>query len=406
MNTDHMKPSALGHLRILDLADERGMFCSKLLADMGADVIRIEKPCSNNPGRKRGPFLRDPANIKTSLFYWYHNTNKRGITLNLRRKQGRAILERLIQTADAIVETYPEKQLHRLGLSWDTLHIQCPSVIVASITDFGRTGPRKDFISCDLVSSALGGQMYISGQSDGPPIKPYGEQTHLVASLFGAIGILLAIQQRHMSNTGQHVDISIHECTAATIEPVNVQYFYEGIITKRQGPLHWNNAFRIFPCRDGYILISLFQNWDTLIEWLDSEGMAQDLIEQKWQQQETRLHEVGHIIEVIEQWTKRHSVDELVEQGQLMHFPWAPVQSIEQVARDPQLKSRGFFTEVYHPEFGKHFTYPGAPYKLSESPWQLHHRAPLLGEHNTAIYCQELGLSQQELNELKVKDII
>jgi len=248
--------------------------------------------------------------------------------------------------------------------------------------------------------------MYISGQSDSPPLKPYGEQTHLVASLFGAIGILLAIQQRHVSRTGQHVDISIHECTAATIEPVNVQYFYEGIITKRQSPLHWNSAFRVFPCRDGHILISLFQQWDTLIEWLDSEGMAQDLNGEKWQQQENRLREVDHVIEVIEQWTKQHSVDELVEQGQLMRFPWAPVQSIEQVAHDPQLKTRGFFTEVYHPELGKYFTYPGAPYKFSESPWQLHHRAPLLGEHNPTIYCQELGISQQEFKELAVKGII
>jgi crotonobetainyl-CoA:carnitine CoA-transferase CaiB-like acyl-CoA transferase len=387
------------------LADEKGMFCANLLADMGADVIKVEPP-GGEPARNIGPFVKDKPHPERSLYFWYYNTSKRGITLNLESHKGQEIFNKLVSAADVIVETFPPGYLKKFSLDYATLKELNPRLIMTSITSFGQTGPYKDYKSCDLVASALGGQMYVCGDSDTPPLKPYGEQAYLVASLFGAIGTLLALHYRHLSGQGQHVDISMQECAAAAIEPVNVRYLYDQVVVRRQGSLQWNNAFRLFPCRDGYILLSLFQQWDTLIEWLDSEGMVADLKDGRWRHPEVQLREKEHIIQVLEQWTRRHTRAELVEQGQLMHFPWAAVNSIKELWRNPQLLERGFFVEVAHPEQDTSFKYPGAPCKFSRSPWQISRRAPFVGEHNQQILEEELGFSRDEITELASKGVI
>ena len=396
---------ALQGLRVLDLADDKGMFCAKLLADMGADVIKVEPP-EGDPARNIGPFLGDEPHPERSLYFWYNNTSKRGITLNLESNKGQEIFRRLISTTDVVVETFPPGYLKKLTLDYATLKEFNPRLIMTSITNFGQAGPYRDYRSSDLVASALGGQMYVCGDSDTPPLKPYGGQCYLVASLFGAVGTLLALHYRHLSGQGQHVDISMQESIAAVIEPVNVRYLYDQVVVRRQGSLQWNNAFRLFPCRDGYILLSIFQQWDTLVEWLDSEGMAADLKDEKWRNPEVQLKEMEHIIQILERWTRRHTRAELVEQGQLMHFPWAAVNSIGELWDNPQLLERGFFVEVAHPEQGTSFSYPGAPYKFSRSPWQILRRAPLVGEHNQQIFGEELGFSRADIAELASRGVI
>lgn len=400
-----MSSSALQGLRVLDLADDKGMFCAKLLADAGADVIKVEPP-GGDPARNIGPFLRDEPHPERSLYFWYNNTSKRGITLNLKSNNGQEIFRRLIGITDVVVETFPPRYLKKLTLDYATLKELNPRLIMTSITNFGQTGPYRDYKSSDLVASALGGQMYVCGDSDTPPLKPYGGQAYFVASLFGAVGTLLALHYRHLSDQGQHVDISMQECIAAAIEPVNVRYLYDQVVVRRQGSLQWNNAFRLFPCRDGYILLSLFQQWDTLVEWLDSEGMAADLKDEKWRNPEVQLKEMEHIIQVLERWTRRHTRAELVEHGQLMHFPWAAVNSIGELWDDPQLLERGFFIQVAHSEQGTSFKYPGAPYKFSRSPWQISRRAPLIGEHNQQIFGEELGFSRAEIAELVSRGVV
>ncbi|GAH81752.1 unnamed protein product, partial [marine sediment metagenome] len=186
---------------------------------------------------------------------------------------------------------------------------------------------------------------------------------------------------------------------------VLVRYFYEGVVARRQGSLHWNNAFRIFPCRDGYILLSLFQQWETLVEWLEAEGMAEDLTDKEWLDREKRLQQLDHVIEVLERWTKSHTVAELVEKGQLMRFPWAEVTSIPRLVDSPQLKERSFWVEVEHPQSGKKYKFPGALCKLSRSPWRVGSHVPSVGEHNKDIY-QELGLSEYEIEALAKEGVI
>ncbi|MFC2005378.1 CaiB/BaiF CoA transferase family protein [Chloroflexota bacterium] len=390
MNRQRNGNSALFGYRVLDLTDDKGMLCSRLLADMGAEVFRVEK--GEGLTRSQSPDV--------------NNLGKRSITLNLEVKSGQELFKRLVKTVDVVVESYQPGYLEALALGYIELSKINPRLVMASITNFGQSGPYRDYKSCDMVASALGGQTYVTGEPQLPPLKPFGNQAYYSACLFAAIGVLLALWNRHNSGSGQYIDISIEECVAATLDHVLVRYFYEGVIAKRQGSLHWNNAFRIFPCRDGYILLSLFQQWETLVEWLDDEGMAEDLTDKRWLYREKRMEQLDHIIEVLERWTKSHTVAELVEKGQLMRFPWAEVSSISRLMDSPQLKERGFFVELEHSESGKKYKLPGAPCKLSHSPWQVGTHVPIPGEHNMEVYHGELGLSDKNIEALIKEGII
>lgn len=265
----------------LDFSDEKGSLCVKLLSDMGADVIR--------------------TNVKD-------NTK----------------LLDLIKKADVLIETFQPGYLASLGLDYKDLKKINPRLIMVSITHFGQNGPYRDLKSSDLINQALGGWLSVTGEAN-KPLKLCGEQSYNTASLFAVNGVLLALQQRHKTGKGQHIDISIMECVAATLDHVLPRYFYGGVVAERQGSRHWNNAFDILPCRDGYILVSLHQHWDTLVEWLASEGMAEDLTDARWKDGEERNHHIDHILEVLGKWTSSHRVDELLEKGQLMRFPWAGI---------------------------------------------------------------------------------
>jgi benzylsuccinate CoA-transferase BbsE subunit len=324
-------------LRVLDLTDDKGRLCSHLLADMGAEVIRVDKP-RESPG-----------------FHW-EDLGKRQVSLDVESKQGQRLFRRLLETADVLVESQPPGYLDSLGLGYNQLSKINPRLIMASITPFGQSGPYSGYKSSDIVASAMGGQLYVTGEPEKLPLKIFGNQSYYLASLFAAIGIMLALWHRHASGRGQHIDISLQECVAAALDHVLMRYFYQGEVAKRRGSLHWNGAFRVFPAQDGYVLLSLFYQWPTLIEWLASEGMAADLADEKWLDRDYRLEHIDHVIEALERWTKTHPVAELVAKGQLMHFPWAEVASISQLLASPQLEARGFWTEVEHP--GKKVKFP------------------------------------------------
>jgi crotonobetainyl-CoA:carnitine CoA-transferase CaiB-like acyl-CoA transferase len=292
----------LNHCKVLDLTNEKAAFCAKLLAGMGAEVIRL--------------------------------------TSNLEDIRELDLLNKMARTSDVIVESYPPGFLPTLGLGYPELSRTNPGLIMASITPFGQTGPYRDLVSSELVSSAMGGQMSVCGDPDKPPLKPFGAQAHSAASLFAANGIMLALWHRHVSKGGQYIDISIHESAAATLDHVLVRYFYEGTVAGRTGNLYWNHAFRIFPCRKSHILLSLTYQWETLVGLLAAEGMAGDLGDPRWMDETERQEHLPHIIEVLEKWTRDHDPGELVDLGQLMHFPWAEVDSIPDVVNNLQLNER------------------------------------------------------------------
>jgi benzylsuccinate CoA-transferase BbsE subunit len=331
--------SILSGCGLLDLTDDSGRLCSRLLADMGAEVVRLDRPGEN------------------AEFRW-EDLGKRSVTLDIELKQGQKVFKRLLKTADILVESHPPGYLDSLGLGYPKLNRINPCLIMVSITPFGQTGPYSSYKASDIVASAMGGQLYLNGQPGSPPLKPFGSQSYYLASLFAAIGVMLAIYHRHSSGRGQHIDISLQECVAAALDHVLVRYFYQGEVAKRWGSLHWNGAFRVFPAQDGYILLSLFYQWETLVEWLNSEGMAGDLTDEKWRDRDYRLKRIDHVIEVLERWTQSHPAAELEEKGQLMRFPWAEVASIPELLASPQLKARGFWTEIEHPATGEKLKFP------------------------------------------------
>jgi crotonobetainyl-CoA:carnitine CoA-transferase CaiB-like acyl-CoA transferase len=279
---DKPEDAILTGYSVLDLTNEIGALATKLLSDMGASVTRF----------------------------------------NLDEERDK--LPDLVKNADIFIETFPVGHLASLGLGYQDLSKVNPRLIVASITHFGQSGPYKDFKSSDLIDQALGGWLSVTGGA-GAPLKLYGNQAYNIASLFAVNGILLALRQRHVTGRGQYLDISITECVAAALDQVLPRYFYEGVVSQRQGSLHWNNAFRVFPCKDGYILLSLHRQWETLVELLASEGMAGDLTDKKWRDRDERNRHINHIIDILEKWTLTHNAGELAGKGQLMHFPWAEV---------------------------------------------------------------------------------
>jgi len=405
MKAKEEKGGLLQGIRILDLADEKASFCSKLLADMGANVIKIEKP-GGDSSRKLGPFLGNLPHPERSLFFYYHNTNKMGITLDLEHPMGREILLRLIKRIDVVIETFTPGYLKELNLDFEILKGSNPKLILVSVTGFGQKGPRSRYKSCDLVASAFGGQMYVSGSPLTPPLKAFGEQSYYSASLFAAISVLLALRKRVQSGKGEHIDISLQESVVSTLDHVMVRYFYEKVVAKREGNLSWNNSSFILPCKDGHIYLTVSTQWETLVEWIVGEGMAEDLVDEKWKDEGYRFRNISHVINILQRWTRTHSVQELFELGQCMHFPWAPICSPEEVLNSPQLSERKFFIDVDHPELGMALGYPGVPFKLHPSVLKRWKRAPLIGEDNVNIYGNELGFSEEELKRLSTLKVI
>ncbi|MFH2011102.1 MAG: CoA transferase [Pseudomonadota bacterium] len=392
-------------IKILDLANENGSFCSKLLADMGASVIKIERP-GGDSSRGIGPFRGGSQDPEKSLFFQYNNTNKRGITLDLEQSKGREVFTRLLSKADIMVETFHPGYLKELGLEYEVLSDINPGLILLSVTGFGQDGPRSGYKSCDLVASAFGGAMYVSGSPSTPPLNPFGEQSFYAASLFGAISALLALRRRAQNGKGEHIDLSMQEAVSSTLDHVMVRYFYDQVIPGRQGSLHWDNSFYIFPCKDGHILLTIFQQWETLVELMASEDMAEDLTGDNWKNEEYRLERINHIVEVLGRWAGTHTTDELFRLGQLMHFPWAPVNSLKEVMVSPQLKARSFFIDIDHTEIGKSVKCPSSPCKFGYASLDRWKRAPLIGEDNISVYRDEIGLSEEELQELSSLNII
>lgn len=391
----------LSGLNILDLTDEKGSFCSKLLADMGACVIKVERP-GGDACRNKGPFMKDKK--EKSLSFFHNNTGKLGITLDLKQVQGRNIFFELAKRNDVIVESFSPGYLDKLGLGFESLTLTNPKIILASVTGFGGAGQRREYKTCDLVASAFGGQMSVTG--DKKPLKHYGEQSYLTASLFAAIGILIAVRKRRRTGKGEHLDISIQEAVTATLDHVMVRYFYENIIAGRQGSLHWNHLFHILPCRDGFIQITIFDKWQTLVELMDSKGMARDLTDEKYNDHNFRLKHLDHIIEVLKKWTKEHTKNELFELGQLMQFAWAPVQSPREVTKSPQLTERNFFKEVCPSENAALKRCLSIPFVLDPVCHTPIMPAPQIGEHNDQIYHGKLGIPRKELLALSSSKVI
>lgn len=405
---------ALEGIRVLDLADEKGVYCTKLLADMGADVLRIEPP-DGDPMRGMGPFVGDIPNPDRSIPFLHYNTSKRGITLDYTTEAGKALFLRLAESADIIVETHEPGTMDELGIGYNLLSRSNPGLIMTSITGFGQTGPHSRYKSSDIVAFAMGGYMLVTGFPEDPPVRAYGNQSYHAGSVYGAIGTLSALFNKSITGEGQHVDISLQEAVLSVTEHVSIYYVYENHVSRRQGTSHgvWPIDLKgpigsgdVFECKDGYTTI--FSMKEDTIQWLIDTGVkaAEPYLAPEWAQPD-KLEQRGQIIlEMVREWARQFTMEELFMEGQRRRVTTSPVQTPDKVFFDPQLRNRNFFVEVEHPELGRTLTYPGAPYKLVETPWRIARKAPLLGQHNKEVYTNEFGLDVMRLEELKKKGVI
>ena len=396
---------ALAGLRVLDLSTHRAHLCARLLADMGADVIKVEPPAGDD-GRRIGPFYNDLPHHDRSLFFWFYNLNKRSLTLDLAHPRGRELALALARSVDLVVESFAPGEIATLGLGWDALHRANPALILLSIAPFGQTGAYRDFSADDTVITAMGGMLYVNGSPGRPPVRPLGLQAYHSASYYGAIAAMTAVLGRDFSGEGQWIDLSMQEATASAVEHVAGSYFQSGLTEPRRGTLHWSRFFRVGKCRDGYIMHCTLGDWTSLIEWVNGDGKAQDLIDPQWNDVTYRSVNAEHLFDVLDEWVANYNRDELLERAQLLRLPYASVRSPENLFDDEQLLARGYFQEVEHPELGRTFRYPGAPYLFTGSPWQVMRRPPLVGEHTGEILGGELGMSAEELAALAAEGVI
>jgi len=348
MSSSSALTAPLSGLRIMDLADEKAAFCSKLLADLGADVVKVEPP-GGCPSRLSGPFVNNQPAADGSLSFWYHNSGKSGVTLDLENSQDKEKLLHLVASSDALVESFRPGYLDNIGLGYSGLSKINPGLVMASVTGFGQSGPYAQYKSGALIAAASGGQMYACGRPGRTPLKPYGDQPYYTASLLATCAILLALRCRELMGRGQHIDISLQEATAAALEHVMVQYFFDKAVPVRQGSLQWNTASDIFPCRDGHMLLTFSREWDTLVELLGSRGLAAGLSDPAWRDADYRRQHIGKIQEIITSWTCLQDGGEVFRLGQDMRFPWAAVNSIKDVMENEQLRERGYFVNAEHP---------------------------------------------------------
>jgi len=419
----------LGDIRVLDLTDEKGVYCTKLLADLGADVIKIERP-GGDPMRNIGPFFHDEPDPEKSLYWFHFNTSKRGITLNLETPEGREVLKKLAKTADVLVETFPPGHLEQMGLGYQALRELNPRLVLTSITPFGQTGPYRDFEGSDLIAQAMGGLMYIAGYLEDPPYRLYGSQAYHSASVVATVGTMIALYARELTGEGQQVDVSLQEAVSMAMETAIQTYDIKGEIRRRASRPPVIPGIGLYECQDGHvssiIVAGAGAGWDVIVDWMDSEGMAGDLKDPKWdelwelvsdfrslvalasdpQKLMARLEEFGHINEIFTAFLKSRTKGEIYDSAAERRIMITPVQTPRDLVESPQLAALGYFVDVEHPALGATIKYPGAPYLIPETPWQIHRRAPLIGEHNFEIYEKELGFTREELAILKQEGII
>jgi benzylsuccinate CoA-transferase BbsE subunit len=418
----------LGGYRILDLTDERGFFCGKLLGDMGADVIKIEKP-GGDPARNVGPFYHDIPDPEKSLYWWAFNTSKRGITLDIETVDGQEIFKRLVKTADVIIESFDPGYMDNIGLSYATLDQINPKLIMASITGFGQNGPYENYKSSDITLWALSGQAYVTGDPDRAPLMPAFPISYLIGALGAAIGIVVALCHRGITGEGQHVDAPALLGLAWTVGP-EVHGLWEGEkeIVKRSGriweraqtaadgTLKYINVPLIYPCKDGavryitFLQPGMLPSARAITQWVIDDGIASETLKQvdwstfDWQTVDQKT--VDEISESFSRFFIRYTKAELWEEAQKRGIQLYPLLSPKDMLEFEQLSDREYWTNIEHPELGTAVTYPGAFLNMIGEPCNLERRAPLIGEHNKEIYLHELGLSTDELMMLKQANII
>lgn len=404
-----MTAGALSDLKAVELGTMvSAPFCAKMLASLGAEVIKVEKPVTGDDARRRGPFLKDKHHLEGSGLFLYLNSDKLGISLDLETSAGRIIFGDLIREADILIENNPPQEMRRLGLNYKTLKGLNPRLIMTSITPFGQTGPYRDYKGSDLTAFHAGGLGAITprpsvGLPDKGPARMKGHFADFLAGLDAAAGTMCVLFERDISGTGQHLDISAQESVAVSVATSLASNSYSGLTSGREGSAPYQPVATM-ACKDGYIDVQCMteEQWQRLVELMGNPDWAHwEVFEDVF----ARAENWDALEPLIIDWLKEKGKQEFYLEAQGRAIPSAPVNTVADFVDSEHIAARNFFIELEHPETGT-LKYPGPFLRLSETPARVAQRAPLLGEHNEQIYCGRLGYSRSELDEMRKAGII
>ena len=389
-----MSEGALSGVRVLDLTDERAIYGAKLLADLGADVVRPEPP-DGDPLRCRGPFHQKADTEVASLYYAFFGSSRRSFRLDLSLKDEREQLEQLAAAADIVLAC--DRGFGYQYLDLDLLQQDNSELVVVHIDSLGQNGPWKDYLAPDFVAGALAGAVATTGDVDTPPLKSFGELNFMVSGVYVGIAALSALHAQRQDGQGDRADISVHQCIASCLEQVLMFYWYsdvmmrpEGAVLPRQGATHWSNAFTVMNGANGSIMITPTPDFDRQLAWLIEENAHGDLIDPKYAEPENMALLIGRTMELLGEWVSEKDVEALFFEAQERHIPYGWVQPLDRIGINPQLEARNWFvtqqlgdTEVKG---------AGAPYQFSATPWQIHGVGPV-GQDTQAIL-NDIGWSR------------
>jgi CoA:oxalate CoA-transferase len=399
---------ALSDLKIIEVGEMvSAPYCGKLLADLGADVIKVERPKVGDRARTRGPFPKDDPHPEKSGLFLYLNTNKRGITLDLAQAEGMELLDRLAADADVLIHNVMPSDMDRVGLTYDRMKRANPNLIMTSITPFGLSGPNRNWRAEDLTVWCAGGVCVLNGggqeHADLPPLKTFGQQSGYQAGVHAAVPTLAAAFARLNGEAGQHIEVSGQEAIISQLEMTFEYWPYMKMIATRLGqkPIQ---PVETMQCKDGYIYLCCIEEhqWRGFVEIMGSPEWAGEEI---FKDRLTRAQNWDVLKVFLEEWVSQQTVLDLYRKAQAKRVPFAPVSTMGDLLSNEHLKSRGFFVEITHPVAGTH-KYPGAPLKYHRTPWQLRTPAPTLGQHNAEVFGAKLNLSQSRIDELKRRGVM
>ena len=410
-----MVNALLDGFRALDLTDETGFICGKILATMGVETVKVEKP-GGDPNRRIPPYYR---NKDTSLYWLAYNTDKRSITLNLETDQGRELFRRLVEKVDFVLESFTPGYLDNLELGYDDLCRINPGIIMTSITPFGQKGPYAQYKGCELIASAMSGVMLTNGDPDRPPLREGPDSIYYRSNAAAALGTVMAHFHRRITGEGQQVDVSLQEVAASRTTTNLVVWEFDKRLIKRNSIIRTVGARAtqwLWPCKDGYVFWAFMGGPigapanRALSKWMDYDGMENPLNRvTNWEEFDMATvpkEDLDAQQEAIRKFFLNHAKREITEEGLRRRINACAVNNPADVLEYPQLGERGFWTKLEHPELGTTLSYPKYFFLSSETENFVKHRAPLVGEDNEDIYAKELGLSGTEISRLKENGII
>jgi crotonobetainyl-CoA:carnitine CoA-transferase CaiB-like acyl-CoA transferase len=393
---------ALEGIRVLDFTQYlSGPHCTSVLCELGAEVIKVERPGTGEPERKAAPMTPSGESYQ----FLSYNRGKKSITLNLKNPRGLKLARKLAAECDIIVENFAPGVLDKLGLGYEEASKINPGIIFASISGFGQTGPRRDEITYDMVGQAMGGLMSVTGYENDEPLKVGVSLADYMGGYNAVIAILAALHYRNMTGEGQQVDISMQDGMWAMVFPDRANYFDNLIEPKRMGnKLSSSSPFGSYKAKDGYIVICTITDgqWTNVLKAIDRQDLLED---ERFRTRVLRAQNMEAVEEVLDHWLRDRSVEEAVEQLRRFKVPTSEVPTFGQVANDPQIMHREMIVEVEQPSSGK-VKLSGSVYKMSKTPGNRKMRISEIGEYNEYVYSKLLGLTEDEMENLKKEEII